>query len=107
MNKTELVTAVQGKLDVSGSQADKIVNTVLDTISEGLVKDGTVNITRFGRFSVRAGKNGKIKTPQGKVISYKGQKKVSFRTGSTLKATVNGKKSAKKAAKPAAKKGKK
>ena len=105
MNKTEVVAEVQNKLCVSTREANEIVNTVFGVVADGLAKSGDVNITRFGHFAVKPGRAGKIKTPDGKVRSYKASKRVSFKAGSDLKNLVNGKKPAKKAAaKPAAKK---
>ena len=104
MNKTEVVEAVQQKLEVSSREATEIVNTVLGVIADGLIDTGDVNITRFGHFSVKSRRAGKIVTPDGKTHSYKEGKRVAFKAGSDLKNRINGKKSAKASAKTAAKK---
>ncbi len=50
MNKGDLIEAVASQLGESKATATKVVDIVLDTISEGVQKDDKVAITGFGTF---------------------------------------------------------
>jgi nucleoid DNA-binding protein len=53
MNKSELIQAVASELKGSKTDAQKIVDTVLDCIKTGLKSDEKVNISGFGTFVKR------------------------------------------------------
>jgi len=84
MNKNDLIDALSGKLGSPRSEAEKILNTLVDLITETLKKGEEVSITGFGQFSVsdraaRAGVNPqrpteKIQIPATKVPKFKAGK---------------------------------
>jgi len=50
MNKGDLIEAVASQLGESKATATKVVDIILDAISEGVQKDDKVAITGFGTF---------------------------------------------------------
>lgn len=60
MNKAELVTQIAEKVGVTKKQAEDMLETFVDLITETLKKGGEVTIAGFGAFSAkqRAGRTG-------------------------------------------------
>lgn len=52
MTKDELIDAVAAKTDISKKDTERVVNTILETITKTLVDGGKVALTGFGIFSV-------------------------------------------------------
>lgn len=53
MNKTSVIYDVAQKTDLPFVQAERVVNTFLDTIAQGLANGERVTVTGFGTFEVR------------------------------------------------------
>ncbi len=89
MNRAELNETVAKELGASKAQADRAVGAVLDGITRGLKKTGSVSIVGFGTFSVkkrgaRAGRNPRT----GESIKIKASKSVGFKAGKPLKTSL-------------------
>ena len=87
MNKSELVSAVAQKSQLSKVDAKKALDAVLESIGEELKNDGKVVLVGFGTFSVtersaRKGINPRTKEP----IDIPAKKVVKFKAGSELSA---------------------
>ena len=85
MNKSELVSAVAQKSQLSKVDAKKALDAVLESIGEELKNDGKVVLVGFGTFSVtersaRKGINPRTKEP----IDIPAKKVVKFKAGSEL-----------------------
>ena len=52
MNKLQLTEQVAARMGMTHSEAERYLNTVIGLIYEELRKDGKVNISGFGQFSV-------------------------------------------------------
>ena len=90
MNKTELVSAVAEKAEVSKAQAGKVVDAVLDVVSGALASDDSVTLIGFGTFTVRERAARKGRNPRtGKPIDIKAAKVPAFKPGKALKDAVN------------------
>ena len=90
MTKEHLINAVAKALDITQVAAEQAAVAVLDSIKQGLVKDGKVVIRGFGLFttkkkSKRMGRNPKTGAPA--VIAAR--RVVSFKASKLLKAQVN------------------
>jgi len=86
MNKSELVAAVAAKAAIEKKAADKAVNAVIDSIADGLVKDGKVQLIGFGTFEVRKRKAKTARNPQtGEKVKVKAAKVPVFKAGAALK----------------------
>jgi DNA-binding protein HU-beta len=90
MNKSELIETLATRLGVAKTEAEKVLNTFVDIITEVLKKDEEVNIAGFGHFSVstraaRAGVNPQNPTERIQIGATKVPK---FRAGKNLKDAV-------------------
>jgi len=89
MKKEELIQSLAEKLGESKAATERIFSAVLDTIQEGLVADGVVQITGFGSFSVRTRGPRMGRNPRtGEAIQLAGSKGVGFKAGKSLKDAV-------------------
>lgn len=83
MNKSELISAVAEKAEISKKDAEKAVSAVLDTIVEQVAQGEEIRIVGFGTFERRERKertgcdprtNAKITIPASKVPAFKAGK---------------------------------
>lgn len=105
MNKSELISHLATKHEVSKAEAGRIVETLLDAIVSTVKKGGTVSIPGFGSFKqhARAARTG-VNPSTGDKIKIAAAKLPKFSPGAGFKAAVDPKAAARKAAaKPAAK----
>ena len=91
MNKSELVEAVQNSLgkDATKRCAEDALAAVLESIANGVRKDGKVQLIGFGTFEVkhraaRMGRNPKT----GEAMQIKASKTVGFKASSNLKGSL-------------------
>lgn len=90
MNKTELITVVAQKTDLSKRDAERVVKTVFDTITEELAKGDKVQVIGFGTFEVRERQAREGRNPQnGESITIAASKSPAFKAGKQLKDKVN------------------
>ncbi|MFD1261308.1 MULTISPECIES: HU family DNA-binding protein [Entomomonas] len=102
MNKAELVNAIASKAEITQTEANKVLNAVLETITETLKKEESIVLVGFGTFEVKARAARVARNLRtGEPMTIPAKKVPSFRAGKGLKEAVN------QAKKPAAKKGKK
>ena len=91
MNKTELRDAVAAAADLSGAQADKAVNAVLDSITQALVAGDKVTLPGFGPFETRERSARQGRNPQtGETIDIAASTAPAFKAGAQLKKAVSG-----------------
>lgn len=91
MVKVELTDKLAKQLKIKKTKAHKIVDTVLEEIKQGIVKDGIVTLRGFGSFRARnkvkrIGRN--PKTGKSAVISAR--RVPSFKASKLLKNRING-----------------
>jgi DNA-binding protein HU-alpha len=90
MRKPELAAAIAEKADLSKDQANRVLNAVLDEITNALNRKDSVTLVGFGTFvqrhrGARTGKN-----PQtGQPVTIKASNTVACTPGKMLKAAVN------------------
>lgn len=88
MNKQELVEIIQKELgnDTSKAQAERALNSVLESIKKAVRKEKALQLIGFGSFTVvkRAGRDG-INPRTGQKIKIKPSKRVKFTAGADLK----------------------
>lgn len=92
MTKSELVQKL-AKLYPNLYQRDleKLVNTILDTISQKLVEGGRVELRGFGAFSVRKREARRARNPKnGKEVMIGERFAIYFRTGKELRERISG-----------------
>lgn len=86
MNKTELITALADKADLSKADAGRAVDAFFEVVGKALKKKDKVSLVGFGTFlvrerSARSGRNPKT----GATIKIKASKTPSFKAGKALK----------------------
>ena len=89
MNKSDLIAQIANELHTSKLSANRLLDTVLDKIRDGLRQDGTVTITGFGTFEVKERKARVGRNPHtGEPIQIEAGKRIGFRVGKGLKQVV-------------------
>ncbi len=89
MTKSELISALSEKAELSKKDADTALNAFVDIVTTTLKKGGEVALTGFGTFSVkkRAARMGR--NPQtGESIKIKAATVPKFKAGKNLKESV-------------------
>lgn len=90
MNKSELTEAVASSADLSKAAAAKVVDSVIEAVTNSLKSGEQVAIAGFGTFlvrdrSARTGRNPRT----GELMEIKASKVPSFKAGKALKDAVN------------------
>ena len=89
MNKTELVAAVAEKTGLTKKDAERVVTTTIETITETLVKGEKVQISGFGNFEVKAREARVGRNPRTKeTIQIPATRLPAFKASKTLKDSV-------------------
>jgi integration host factor subunit beta len=91
MTKSDLITALSKKENLTEKEATKVINLVFDGFTDTLKNGGRIEIRGLGSFHVRnydayRGRNPKT----GKVVQVKPKKLPFFKVGRELKKRVNG-----------------
>ena len=86
MNKTELRDAVAAAADLNGTQADKAVNAVLDSIASALAAGDKVTLPGFGTFETRDRAARQGRPPDGRDHGIAASTSVGFQAGRTAEA---------------------
>jgi len=90
MKKADITKALIKKHGLAVRQAAAILQTCLDEIVSGLVKDETIELRRFGVFKTKKQKARTIIHPKtGKPIKRPARTIVLFEAGTAVKAAVN------------------
>ena len=91
MNKTELVTAIAEKTELSKKEAEKALKAFTDVIAEELAKGEKIQLVGFGTFEVseRAAREGR-NPMTGETIQIAASKTPKFKAGKALKDQING-----------------
>jgi len=89
MNKAELVSAIATDAGVSKSVASKVLDSMINNVTESLKKGDKVTLVGFGTFSVIKRKARTGRNPQtGKEIKIPARKVAKFRAGAKLAEAV-------------------
>ena len=89
MNKQGFVDAIASKAGLTKKDARKVLDTVIDVITENLAKNEPVFLTGFGKFEVRARKESRRINPQtGQRFNVPAKVVPTFKPGKTLKDIV-------------------
>lgn len=89
MNKSELVSSVAEKAELTKKDAEKAVNALFSAIEEALAKGDKVQLVGFGTFEVRERSARKGRNPQtGEEIEIAAAKVPAFKAGKALKDAI-------------------
>ncbi|WP_319587283.1 HU family DNA-binding protein [uncultured Desulfobulbus sp.] len=90
MNKSELIEALAQDQDLTTKTAASIVNTILDTMIETLVRGDNIELRGFGSFTVREYETYTGRNPKtGAQISVKPKKLPFFKVGKELRESID------------------
>jgi len=90
MTKSQLIEALAQNQDLPLKTAASIVNTILDTMIETLVKGENIELRGFGSFTVREYEKYTGRNPKtGSLISVKPKKLPFFKAGKELKESID------------------
>ena len=90
MTKTELIQGVQERLDCTKKDAELAVNTIFEVLTDALIHEEKVAISKFGSFEVRQRKEKLCKNPQTQeLMIVPASKAPVFKASKTLKDAVN------------------
>ena len=86
MNKTELVTALAEKADVTKKDAEKVISAFIDVVGDTLKKGDKIQLVGFGTFETRERAAREGKNPQtGAKIKIAACTVPAFKAGKALK----------------------
>ena len=90
MNRTELISAMSEKSELTKVDTEKALKAFIDTVTEELKNGGKIQLVGFGTFEVteraeRQGRNPKT----GEAITIPASKSPKFKAGKALKDIVN------------------
>ncbi|MGL6518497.1 HU family DNA-binding protein [Aeromonas caviae] len=90
MNKSDLIMAVAESADITRAKAEAAVNALMTTITAELKEGGSVALTGFGTFQVRARAARTGRNPQtGEAIEVAAANIPGFKAGKSLRDAVN------------------
>lgn len=90
MNKTELIEAIASRTDMTKTDVDKVISSLVDVITDALADGDKVSLKGFGIFEVRA-RDARIgRNPRtGETMEIAASKVPAFKASSALKKVVN------------------
>lgn len=90
MSKSDLVAAIAAKTGFTKADAEKALNATIESITEGMKKEGKVTLVGFGTFESkkRAAREGRNPLT-GATVKIAAKNVPSFKAGSKLKEALN------------------
>ncbi|GAK02804.1 DNA-binding protein [Geomicrobium sp. JCM 19037] len=90
MNKSELISVVADKSDLTKKQAEVAVNATFEAITEHLQSGDRVQLIGFGQFETRKREARTVRNPRtGEEIQVSASLSPAFKPGKRLKQAVN------------------
>lgn len=90
MNKSELIDAISGQVDMPKSDVARVVDAVFDAIGNTLKSGDSVAVVGFGTFAVKARAARSGRNPRtGETIEIAASNMPVFKAGKALKDAVN------------------
>lgn len=90
MTKTDLVNSIAEKTGLTKADASRALEAMMESIEEGLKKEGKVTITGFCTFASKAKAATTARNPRtGKTVEVPAKTVVTIKAGSKLKEALN------------------
>ena len=90
MNRTELISAMSEKSELTKVDTEKALKAFIDTVTEELKNGGKVQLVGFGTFEVTERAECQGRNPKtGEAITIPASKSPKFKAGKALKDIVN------------------
>ncbi len=91
MNKSQLISNIAEKADLSLRKSEEVINLIFETMSRALVRGDRIEIRGFGAFEIREYRDYTGRNPKtGKKIAVSKKKLPFFKAGKELREKVNG-----------------
>ena len=91
MTKAELVEKVSSRINLSKKDAEVVINTITQSISDSLAGGEKVEIRGFGSFRIRERDGRTARNPRsGKIVEVPAKRVPFFKAGIDLRKIVNG-----------------
>jgi nucleoid DNA-binding protein len=91
MTKNDMVAEIAKRMNMPQTDVKRIVQMVLDGITEVLVTEGRLELRNFGIFEMKSRKPRKARNPKtGETVMVPARKAVTFTAGKFMKDRVNG-----------------
>lgn len=89
MTKADLVDQIAARASMTKASAERVLNSFLESVKEGLAQEGKLTLMGFGTFAVESRKARQGRNPRtGETITIPAAKMVKFRPGKMLKDAV-------------------
>ncbi len=89
MNKSDLIAKLVEN-DIKRADAEKAINTLVESVTDALVKGDKVQLIGFGSFEVKSRPAREARNPRtGETIKVEASKAPVFKAGKALKDAVN------------------
>jgi integration host factor subunit beta len=89
MNKIDIVNQLSEKASLNQKVAKVVVDTIIDSIKDAIVRGERVEIRGFGSFSLRSYKAYRGRNPKnGEVVQVPDKKLPHFKVGKELRETI-------------------
>lgn len=90
MNKSDLITALASKAELSKKDAEKALGAFVDVVTEALKNGDKVQLVGFGTFESKVRPARTARNPRtGEEIKIEASKTASFKVGKALKDSIN------------------
>ena len=90
MTKSELIDELAKEVKISSREAESLINTILDSMTEALCRGESIEIRGFGSFTVKHYDGYEGRNPKtGKKIQVMSKKLPFFKVGKALRERVN------------------
>ena len=90
LTKIDIIESAYEKLSIPKKDCVRIVESVFDIIKDDLGKGSTVNISGFGKWTIKAKKKRKGRNPHtGEALTIDARKVVTFKPSNVLRDAVN------------------
>ena len=90
MNKSDLISSIASKTDMSKADTEKFLNAFTEAVKEAMAKKDKITLVGFGTFSVAERAARKGRNPQtGADIEIPAANVPKFKAGAELKGAVN------------------
>ena len=91
MNKTELIATMADELDMSKRQSRSVLNTIIETMTNSLVRSDSISLRGFGNFVIKQYGSHEGRNPMtGVKVQVKPKKLPHFKASKSLLLKVNG-----------------
>lgn len=90
MTKSELIEAVARRSKLPKKRAEQVVNCIIQSLTDSLLREERIEIRGFGSFSIKHYKPYKGRNPKtGEAVRVRAKKSIHFKVGKELKERVN------------------